>query len=76
MDRESLQNSILPLSIVGFLPIMAWGNAWAMMFYGLSMAIVGISVAPKANRKALIKIATLSGLVAMGIAIGATILMK
>lgn len=76
MNREHLTNTLSPLFVVGFLLMTAWGNAWAMVIYGLLGVVAGYFAFSQAERKACMKVMVLSGLVACIVAIMAVHLVK
>jgi hypothetical protein len=76
MDRESINNSILCLLTIGFLLMTSWGNALATMVFGVVLFIVSYFFTPKIARKAILKVAALTGVIAFVVAMVVAILMK
>jgi len=68
MDRDTVNNTVSSLLVVGYILMTAWGSAWAMMIYSMLGLIVCYFVFPTFDRKAKMVIA-LSGVVAFVAAI-------
>lgn len=75
MDRDTLNNTVSLLLVVGFILMIAWDNAWAMMIYGMLGLVVCYFLFPTFDRKTKTVIA-LSGVVAFVAAILAVHFMK
>jgi hypothetical protein len=75
MDRDTLNNTVSSLLVIGYILMTAWSNAWAMMIYSMLGLIACYFIFPTFDRKAKMVIA-LSGVVAFVVAFLSGLLMK